>query len=826
MQRTFGGGEIAPSLYGGADQPRYQSALATCRNFMVMRHGGVTNRPGSQFIAEVKDSTVRTYLLKFNFNDDDTYSIEAGALYFRFFRQGARVLTGTVTAWSGASTYVVGDLASRLGVNYYCILGHGPSQQPPNATSWYALTSDIMEIPTPYAAADLARLKYVESGDIVTITHPSYQSRELRRTSSRWTLSLVTTAPSISAPGAPTVTAGTGGTITYSYKITAVKADTFEESVGSAAGSATSEPPNDEDPNVIGWAAVTGATEYNVYLNKDGNGVWGFVGVAASTTFNDIGYEPDFSVSPPIARTLFETSNNFPASAAYFQQRLLFGMTNTDPETIWTSRSGSFKNFTISSPVQDDDAITFRMAGRRVSEVRHLIEVGRLVVLTSTGEWIVFGDVDGVLRPTAINLRQQTYYGASHTIPVIVGNAVLFAQARGGLLRDLRFEEATDGYDGRDLTLFSPHLFEALSIDRMDFAQTPNSIVWCVMSNGQLRGLTYLRESNVWGWHRHDTDGTYEDLITVPETTTPVPGSAQRGKEEDAIYVIVNRTIGGVTKRYVERFNSRRIEDYRLDGIFLDSALTYNGINSGATTVTLTTAAGWTTADEITVTASVAGTFTAADVGNGITVWENTVAGSVVRITITTFTSGTVVKGTPNATVPTAVRNVAKTTWSRAVDEVTGLAHLEGKTVNVCANGIAILNKVVTSGVISFSALYDVIHVGLPIVADFETLDLDSSQEDIRDRRKLLKSASILVDDSRGAPSGGPDASNLVTYVPEPGDSLANDIFDTQGALTRSQWLEFNIAAQWEKPGRLFIRQTDPLPLQILAVMPHGEVGG
>jgi len=824
FQRSFIAGEIGPSLYGGADQARYNAALSTCRNFLVQRSGGVANRPGSQFVAEVKDSTTRTTLAKFVFNSDQTYVIEAGAGYIRFYRQGARVVVSSPAAWSGATAYVIGDVVVSGGVNYYCILGH-TNHVPPNATYWYALSGNIFEIPTPYAAADLDRLQYVQSGDVVTLTHRGYRPMELKRYSNRWTLTEVSTAPAIAAPAGLAWTVGNAGTLPYSYVVTAVAEETYEESVPPTPVAHTSAAPTAANPNALTWTAVSGAAEYNVYVDQAGNGTYGFIGVASSTSFNDVGYTPDMSTTPPIPRTLFASSGNYPQSVAYFQQRQLFASTDNDPETVFASKTGAFKNFTISSPIQDDDAITFTLAGRLISEVRHLVEAGRaLILLTSSGEWQLAGSADGVLTPTAINVTQEAYYGSSHVVPVVVGNSVIYVQARGGFLRDLRFDYSqinAQHLDGRDLTIFAPHLIEGYSIDRIDYAQIPNSIVWAIRSDGTLLGLTYLREFDVWGWHRHDTDGAYEDVISVPETTPPPPGSTTRGKEEDAVYVIVRRTINGSTKRYVERFASRRVEDYRLDGYFLDSFLTYNGINATSATVTLSTAAGWTTSDLITVTASTA-TFSAGDVGNGVTVWQPGVG--VVRIAIETYVSSTVVKGHPNLTVPPGLRSTATTNWSRAVDEVTGLSHLEGKTVSILANGV-VLSGTVTSGKVTLANVYDVIHVGLPITADFETLDIDSAQKDIRDKRKLITQASLLVDRSRGI-LAGPDEDHLSAYHASIGDELGFDIFDSTGGKTRSALLEVNLEATWEQPGRIFVRQTDPLPLAILGVIPNGPIGG
>src|SRR2546422_763723 len=199
---------------------------------LVLRSGAVANRPGTEYVAAVKTSSLSTYLLKFVSSINDAYLLEFGNLYIRFFRQGAYVSVGTPPAWSSVTTYAIGDLVSNAGVNYYCIFGH-INQLPPNASYWYALTSDILELPTPYLTADLSALQYAQAGDTLTIVSRNYAPMELRHTATRWTLSTVTTAPSIAAPIGTSGAAGTAGTLNYHYVVTALASETFEESLPS-----------------------------------------------------------------------------------------------------------------------------------------------------------------------------------------------------------------------------------------------------------------------------------------------------------------------------------------------------------------------------------------------------------------------------------------------------------------------------------------------------------------------------------------------------------------------------------------------------------------
>jgi len=88
IQRSFASGEVAPALYSRTDFYKYQSGLKTLRNAYVKKHGGVENRPGFEFIGEVKDSAANVRLIPFIFNDDQTYVLEFGDQFLRVIRNG------------------------------------------------------------------------------------------------------------------------------------------------------------------------------------------------------------------------------------------------------------------------------------------------------------------------------------------------------------------------------------------------------------------------------------------------------------------------------------------------------------------------------------------------------------------------------------------------------------------------------------------------------------------------------------------------------------------------------------------------------------------
>lgn len=937
-QRSFAGGEIAPALYGRIDQAKYGNGLRTMRNFLVMRHGGGLSRPGTTFVAEVKDSTKAVGFIPFVFNSAQTYNLEFGDQYMRVHRDGAQVVETALVLLTAISNPAGGSEANRIivnGVHGYTdgqevaisgvngtigdlINGRNFKVRGTSASTFVLQYTDgsgdvvasglsstltgseivarVYTIATPYLEAHLPDLRFVQSADVITIVHPSYDVRELSRTGhTSWTLALSTFAPTQVGPTNIAFASGGAGAIVHRYRVTAVASETSEESlvgtylartitgatqanpcvitavahgfangdevlisgvvgmtqlngntytvagvtantfqlsgVDSTAYTAYSSggtavrtgiiaaAPTTGAPHTVSWTAAAGAQEYNIY--KAVNGVYGFLGTAVGTSFSDVGVAADVSDTPPDARNPFSGAGNFPSAVAYTQQRLVLANTDNDPDKAWASRTSSFKNFTVSRPSQDDDAVTFTLTGREVNEVEHLLEVGKLLVFTSGGEVSINGDANGALRPGEVNPRHHSYNGSGRLRPLVVGGNALYVQARGAVVRDLGFDYQIDGYRGNDLSIFSAHLFEGYTLSDWTYQQIPHSIVWSVRSDGTLLGMTYVREHQLVAWHHHDFDGIVEKVCAIPEG------------DEDALYLLIKRTINGASKRYIERMVTRKIDDIR-DFIGLDCALTYDGRNAnGAHTMTLS-GSGWTYTDTLTLTSSAA-FFTSSDVGNEIHLTGSD--GTLIRAEITAFTSSTVVSVKPHKTVPVAMQAAAISDWGRAVDEVSGLWHLEAKQVGVFADGHVAASPnneaytviTVASGKATLDKPYVVIHVGLPFICDIETLDVDLPQsETLVDKKKLIGEVSLYVEKSRGIwigpkPPTDDDDDPLEGLIEMKIRGEAEEGYDDPVALATGV-VNVKILPEWNSNGRVFIRQIDPVPLSVLAIAPAGYI--
>ncbi len=865
-QRSFASGEMAPALWARADFYRYATGLKIARNGWIKKSGGFENRNGTEFIAEVKDSTKAVRYIPFVYSSTQTYSLEFGDQYFRVLKNGvlqtltAQAITGITNAnpgvltYGGADTYAAGDLVYITGVvgniannvngrwirvgtvtagsNIFNMLNLDGTNFNTTSLGTYTSGGTVAEaytVATTYALADLPNLKFGQSLDVITITHPSYPVREVARTAdTAWTIANVTFAPTQVAPaGEAILKVGAAASTSYFYLVTAVNAITFEESL--AIGSGTLQlfngvaSMNTTDYMNLTWSAASGAGYYNIYKAIAYQGTYGFIGTTSGLVFNDYGYTPDISdLAPPVAaRTIFNTTDAYPSCVLYAQQRRFFGNINSNPETANASRTGLFKNFQKTFPIQEDNAVDFSLAGNQVNSIKHMIDLGNIILLTESGEKVVQGNASGQITPTEINLKQYSYNGsANNPAPIIIDNSAIYVQAGGSIIRDLGFDISVDGYKGNDLTTFSSHLFEGFTITRWAYQKLPHSIIWAVRSDGALLSCTYIKEQQMLAWTRHDFgDALCEDVCSIPNGTTY------------DVYFVVKRTIGGATKRYMEKLSDRFFSDDK-DINFTDCSMKYDGRNTGATTMDLSTATVWVAETLLTLTASVA-YFAATDVGNEIHYYDDDDVLALV-LEITEYTSTTVVKVRPRQTVLAAYQG-AVTNWGKAVDEVTGAWHLEGEDVSIQGDGYTVASpnnpafavKTVTLGIVSLNQCYVVIRVGLPYVSDMETLSLSVyNDKSIVDKKVLVKNVDVEIEKTRGVWAGfvNPDESNLNSD-----DDLLFGLTEFKarnlenyesGVSLLNGKMGLTIESSWRNNGRVFLRQVDPQPMTINSICP------
>jgi len=615
IQRSFTSGEIAPSLQSRADITKYSNGLNLCENFFIRAQGGIYSRPGFRFIGELDDSSKVGRLIPFSFNTEQTYVLVFEHLKMRVIKDGGYVLAGAGPAIFELTTPYTEDQLSRLSytqsadvmtiahpdhdpknlnrlahdnwtlttVDYSAWLG-GITAPGSNFKNITAITQANPAVVTTSIAHTLVDGNTVEIGNIfVSMTQINGEIAKVNVLSST-TFELVgvdSSAYTAYSSGSDTGvmfcqksinTIGFGeGSFEkyYAYSITAVDFDGVESlhsypvyaylniTAGSLSTTAGIR---------LNWTGGGLTDYYRVYKETSfESGVYGWIGDTESTLFDDYNIAPITSDAPPRDRQPFSGADNKPAVVNYYQQRQIFANTNNEPQTTFTTQTANYNSLRTSNPARDDDAITFTIAAQQVNEIRHIVSLDSLILLTSGGEWLVSEGQDQVITPATIGVRIQSYNGSSWVKPVIINSTVLYLQEKNARIRDLGYEFSSDKYTGNDLSIMSEHLFEDHQIIDMAYANEPYGILWCVRDDGVLLGLTYQREHQVWGWHHHTTDGEFESVTTISEDG------------RDALYAIVKRTIDGQTKRYVERLEKRESKIVE-DAFCVDSGLSYNGV--------------------------------------------------------------------------------------------------------------------------------------------------------------------------------------------------------------------------------------------------------
>lgn len=772
-QPSFSRGEIAPDLAGRVDLAAYQTALRQCLNNTVSPYGGILNRAGTTFLEMTPDNEVAR-LIRFKFNNSDAYALEFTHLKMRVYRNGGLVLN---------------TAGPNIGLPF--------------------------ELVTPYSRDHLFGLRFTQSADIMDIVHSLYRPRKLKRFDhDDWTISEVSLVPSIAAPASASATTpggGSGNTQIWRYQVTAVVDDgssRIEESLPVTSNSITIFASNIQA--TVTWPAVVGATYYNIYKDNAGAGIYGFVGRADTLSFTDNNIAPTKTDTPPTGTDPFIGAGNFPQAVTYFQQRLVYAGTLNRPQTLWFSRTGVFTNFSFSTPLKDDDSITWTMASLEVNEIMHLAPLRALLSFTDGAEWTIQGTTAG-FTPKTINGDPQSYNGIGSLRPLLIGSDAIYAQERGREITSFSYSLEADGFSGSDISILSPHLLQEHGLVDWDYQKIPHRIVWGVRSDGDLVALTYLPGQDVTAWHHHDTDGRFLSVCSVPEG------------REDALYFCVERDIDGNTVRYVERMSSRNLPTYDGEPIisqayFVDCGLTYDGTNTGSTTLTVTGGTLWQSPESLTATAST-NLFDPADIGD-ILQYVPTPIAEPFRLKIIGYTSPTVVTVQPLGSVPEAIRGVAFNTWAFARNSFAGLDHLEGKTVAVLADGNVNPQQIVTGGSISIPTAAAIVHIGLPYRSVAETLEINvPNQETLLDKTKLIAEVTLLLKDSRGGRAGSRESELF-----EIKQRNEDDGYGSIPAITGTA--RATISDTWNGTGRVLIVQDDPLPLNVLAIIPRADAGG
>jgi hypothetical protein len=573
---------------------------------------------------------------------------------------------------------------------------------------------------------------------------------------------------------------------------------------GSITGVGTSVPTN---PVRLFHNGIVGSSK-SVFVNL----TWGVLSGNITNGGNGYTTAPGVSFSPAgaTATAVITLLQSNPSVPCYFQQRLTLMAPVSNPQAFYMSVPGSPYNFNISNPTQPDDAITGTLVSSQLNSIKSALPMpSGLIMLTSSSAWQVNGGSAGSpVSATQIVAQSQAYNGASDVPPLIINYDILYVQSKGSIVRDLSFNFYTQIYTGTDISVLSNHLFYGQQIKEWAWAEEPFKIVWAVRADGILLSLTFDKEQDIVGWARHDTtNGTFQSVASITEQTS--------FGLVDATYFAVQRfnlNNGNASPIYIERLADRFMPYGIEDGWCVDCA-----VQSAPQFPNANLTVGPDIPNTDFIFSATASVFTSGMVGQIIRM-----AGGIA--TITSFISGFQVTGTitqamaviPGTTFPLPAAAGQWSIWVSAT-VFSGLSFLEGQTVNVNADGVAYTGLTVINGAITLPQAASKVTIGLPIVAQLESLYLDAGQPTIQGKRKRVGPAVLRVKDSRGLQVGR--TFNTLVSIKETGIPLLS----ASGLIQADEWVPLD--PLYDLYGQICIQQSNPWPSTVLGIVLDVAVG-
>lgn len=670
IKNSFKGGIVDESLSAQIDLPRYNESCKDVKNFILQPQGGVYRRPGLRFIAEpALDGTptgaaVQPTLAPLIYNSETSYIIA-------LLQNNYKVYTDKAYLAEGLSF----------------------------------LTEEQNKI------AD-----YAQSADTLYLTHKNVISfKILRLNPTTFDEAILDFAGNFPSPtGFASSPTPPGGSVTVDYAITAIT-DSGQESLPAFVTEAAGWSPEGWGANnkiTLTWNVVALANGYNIY--KKSQGIYGFIGNDRGTlSFIDRNYAPVITNSTPEANNPFA---GYPGSVTLFQQRLWFANTPTKPQTVFASRIGDFENMNFSPFIRPDDSIENVIYSGRPDGIQWIVPHNKVLkVGTVERIWNISSPSGGGITPSDIDISPILDWGASKVKPILAGNSLIYVENRGSKLFDVFERQEYLGDTGTNLSVNAPDLFEGFEIVSMAYQRTPDPIVWCVRSDGKVVSMTYSKNEDMWGWHFHETDGLFKNVVVIP------------GDVYDEVYFTVLRNSKFLIEMLEDKWNGNDIDDAK----FLDSMVT--------------------------------------------------------KEDVTPFTI------------------------------VTGLGHLEGKTVYALADGLVEGPFTVASSQVTLPSSVNTAHIGLPYSSHVRPLSVEfaTRNEGVSlGKIKTISDVTLRLKNSKGGKIGP-----RLDYL----DDISSVDYDA--ATIFSGDVKKVAPNDYNTDSSFFIVQDDPLPMTVSALFINVDMG-
>ena len=667
-------------------------------------------------------------------------------------------------------------------------------------------TTTAYQITTVYTANEVFDVHYSQLNDVIWLAHPNHPPQKLVRTSANeWAIS---DAPIV---GGPFLDNGTPVLTSTNVSASSVKLDPTS-TTGTVNIAVT--------PTNASLFTVSGATlgHHNSYWM-----VGGLADTSSTTGLKENGYiritnvVNSYTATATVIKALKSASPNsiwaegawsavrgYPSRVIIQGNRLWFARTAAEPQKQWGSKIFDYENFALDTEAADD-SLNLPLSSNESNEIQWLAAGKSLLAGTFGGVFVTNSGSSEAITPTNATASEEVGLGADNIMPKKVGGYLYYIQRFGKKLREMFFSWDLDTYKAVDKTILAAHILGDGIID-MDVQNNPETILYCVRTNGTLATMTREIDQDMTAWAKHTTSGTYTSVAVIPSQSA----------NYDEVWVIVERWINGSQKKYIEYFENIEVPARQDQCLYLHAALTYDAYQAtsiSSATISLSASTG-----SVTLTSSTA-YFTGGMINKRLRAIDengNTIGEGSITATASTTSITLSITTTFNAL------SYATGYWGVSVATISGIDHLESKTIGILADGLTeSLTRTVASGAVTLGSNYFVISAGLSYDQIIFTLrkEIALKTGTVQAQWQRYNQIAFKVNRSTQNFKYGPDSSNLddiqLAITPTV-TTLYTGILPPQGGTIAMR-------GGYQRGAQVYIKNTQPLPIEILNIIGNLE---
>lgn len=213
----------------------------------------------------------------------------------------------------------------------------------------------------------------------------------------------------------------------------------------------------------------------------------------------------------------FSSVRGWPRCVVLHQNRLWVAGTPLMPTRVWSSVSDDF-NKIWEDTGEDDQSINVATNAGTYDPIQFLISGRRgLEIYTTGGEFIIPSAEGEPITPKTVSIRAPTEYGCMNVLPAKLDGVTIFAQARGGSIRQFVYDWEQESMVATSLVVRVPELIEApvAMASVSDAFGLKVDLLLVANDAGAIGALCWNRDQQVAAWAEWTTPGTILALTKV-----------------------------------------------------------------------------------------------------------------------------------------------------------------------------------------------------------------------------------------------------------------------------------------------------------------------